>query len=63
MKKMFKTIISALLISSLCAGTVFAAEFDPSLNVDTSQNGKIVVSINEENNTVLAEKKPTLTIP
>ncbi|MBQ7103301.1 MAG: copper amine oxidase N-terminal domain-containing protein [Anaerotignum sp.] len=63
MKKTIKTMISALLISSLCAGTAFAAEFDPSLDVDTSKGGKIIVSINEENNAVLADKQPKLTIP
>ena len=63
MKKLITILFSAVLVS-LFSVTAFAAEFDPSLAVDRSTDGIILVEIadDEQTNEVLAEKKPSLTI-
>ena len=63
MKKLISILFTAVLVS-LFSVTVFAAEFDPSLTVDRSTDGIILVEIadDEQTNEVLADKQPSLTI-
>ena len=63
MKKLITILFSAVLLS-LFSVTAFAAEFDPSLTVNRSTEGIILVEIadDKQTNEVLAEKWPSLTI-
>ena len=64
MKKIIKLMILVVCIISIefsYAETVFA----PTLNVDTSVSGKIIVTVSADmdNEVILATKKPSLSIP
>lgn len=63
MKKLISILFTAVLVS-LFSVTAFATEFDPSLTVDRSTDGIILVEIadDEQTNEVLADKQPSLTI-
>ena len=60
--KLIRNLLAALLALTLLCSTAFASSgFNAGLEVDRSEEGKISVTV--EDSSVLADKKPTLSIP